>query len=65
LDQAARLIARGNLAAAMDGLLDILRQNKTYRKGLPKEILLALFSLLGEGDTLTREYRDELASVLF
>jgi putative thioredoxin len=65
LDQAARLIARGNLAAAMDGLLDILRENKTYRKGLPKELLLALFSLLGEGDTLTREYRDELASVLF
>jgi putative thioredoxin len=65
LEQAARLIARGNLAAAMDGLLDILRQNKAYRKGLPKEILLALFSLLGEGDPLTREYRDELASVLF
>ena len=65
LERAARLIARGNLAAAMDGLLDILRQNKAYRKGLPKEILLALFSLLGEGDPLTREYRDELASVLF
>ncbi|HET7011266.1 MAG TPA: tetratricopeptide repeat protein [Anaerolineales bacterium] len=65
LDQAARLIVRGNFPAAMDGLLDILRQNKTYRKGLPKDILLALFSLLGESDSLTREYRDELASILF
>jgi putative thioredoxin len=65
LRQAARLIGRGNLPAAMDGLLDILRQDKTYRKGLPKDLLLALFTLLGEGDPLTREYRDELASVLF
>jgi putative thioredoxin len=65
LDRAAELIARGNLPAAMDGLLDILRQNKTYRRGIPKDILLALFSLLGEGDPLTREYRDELASILF
>ncbi|HSB90792.1 MAG TPA: tetratricopeptide repeat protein [Anaerolineales bacterium] len=65
LRQAARLIGRGNLPAAMDGLLDILRQDKSYRKGLPKDLLLALFTLLGEGDPLTREYRDELASVLF
>ena len=65
LNQAVRLVARGNLPAAMDGLLDILRQNKTYRKGLPKDLLLALFALLGEGDPLTREYREELASVLF
>lgn len=65
LYQAARLIGRGNLAAAMDGLLDILRQEKSYRAGLPKQVLLALFSLLGDQDPLTRKYRDELASVLF
>jgi len=65
LRQAARLIGRGNLPAAMDGLLEILRQDKSYRKGLPKDLLLALFTLLGEGDPLTREYREELASVLF
>jgi putative thioredoxin len=49
----------------MDGLLDILREDKQYREGLPKDILLALFALLGDGDPLTRQYRDELASVLF
>jgi putative thioredoxin len=65
LDRAARLIARGNVPAAMDGLLEILRQDKAYRKGLPKDILLGLFFLLGEGDPLTREYREELASILF
>lgn len=65
LYRAVKLIARGNLPAAMDGLLDILREDKTYRGGLPKQIMLALFSLLGDQDPLTREYRQELASVLF
>jgi putative thioredoxin len=65
LHQSARLIARGNLPAAMDGLLDILRQDKSYRKGLPRQLLLALFLLLGDEDPLTRQYRDELASVIF
>lgn len=65
LYQAARLIGRGNLPAAMDGLLDILRQEKTYRGGLPRKVFLALFSLMGDQDPLTRKYRDELASVLF
>ncbi len=63
--QAGRLIARGNLPAAMDGLIDILRQDKRYRDGLPREILLGLFAILGDEDTLTQQYREELASVLF
>jgi putative thioredoxin len=63
--QAARLISQDNIPAAMDGLLGILREDKEYREGLPKDILLALFALLGDGDPLTREYRDELASILF
>jgi putative thioredoxin len=63
--QSARLILRGNLPAAMDGLLDLLRQDKNYRNGEVKAILLAIFQLHGEDDPLTREYRDELASILF
>ena len=65
LSQAMRLFGRGNVPAAMDGLLDILRQDKHFRKDLPKRILLAIFTLLGDDDPLTREYRNELASVLF
>jgi putative thioredoxin len=65
LHQVARLIQRDNLPAAMDGLLDILREDKGYRDGLPKDALLGLFSLLGDEDPLTRRYRDELASILF
>lgn len=63
--QAARMMVRGNIPSGMDGLLEILRQDKKYRNGEPKDILLAIFELLGEDDPLTREYRDELASILF
>jgi len=63
--QAARLMQRGNLQAAMDGLLEALRQDKHYRGGAAKAVLLACFALLGENDPLTREYREELASILF
>lgn len=63
--QAARLLRRSNFEAAMDGLIDVLRQNKRYRKGEPRNVLLAIFDLLGDSDTLTQTYRNELASVLF
>lgn len=63
--QSARLIVKGNLPAAMDGLLDLLRFDKKYRDGEPKALLLAIFELLGDDDPMTREYRNELASILF
>lgn len=65
LYQAGRLIGRGNVPAAMDGLIDILRKDKRYRDGLPRKILLGLFNILGDEDELTQQYRGELASVLF
>ncbi len=65
LHQAGRLILLDNLPAAMDGLLDILRQDRHYRSDLPRKVLLAIFQLLGDEDELTRQYRDELASVLY
>ncbi len=62
---AVRLASRGNLPAALDGFLDILRQNKTYRRGRARQVILSLLELLGEEDPQTRPYRSELASVLF
>ena len=62
---AVRLASRGNLPAALDGFLDILRQNKSYRRGRPRLVILSLLELMGEADPQTREYRAELASVLF
>lgn len=61
--QVSHIWARGNFTAAMDGLLDVLRQDKNY--GEAKAVLLAIFELLGDVDPLTQTYRRELASVLF
>ncbi len=60
-----RLASRNNFPSALDGLLEILRQNKKYRGGKVQKVILALFELLGEDDELTRTYRAELASILF
>jgi putative thioredoxin len=63
--QAARLFRRSNLAAALDGLLEVLRLDKQHRNGEAKAVMLAIFEILGEGDPLTQTYRRELATVLF
>ncbi|MCP4362300.1 MAG: tetratricopeptide repeat protein [Chloroflexi bacterium] len=63
--QAGRLLMRDNFEAAMDGLIDVLRQDKRYRKGEPQKVLLGLFELLGDNNTLTQQYRNEMALALF
>lgn len=63
--QVSRIWGRNNFAAAMDGLLEVLRQDKHYASGEAKAVLLAMFELLGDDDPLTQTYRRELASVLF
>jgi putative thioredoxin len=49
----------------MDGLLDILRENKRYRDGSARQVMVALLELYGENNPVARQYRNELASVLF
>jgi putative thioredoxin len=60
-----RLVKRGNYEAAMDGLLDVIRQDKRFRQGEPRKIMLGIFELLGDDHPLTQSYRQELAQVLF
>ncbi len=60
-----RLAGRGNVEAAMDGLLDILRQDKHYRNDEARRVMVGLLDLLSAENPLTRQYRNELASVLF
>jgi putative thioredoxin len=62
---ALRLAYKGNFEAAMDGFLDILRQDKGFRNGEVRRIMLGLFELYGNESSITRQYRNELASVLF
>jgi putative thioredoxin len=60
-----RLAMRGNLLAALDGFLDILRRDKQYRQGEVKEVFIGLLELLGEQHPEVRQYRSELSNVLF
>jgi putative thioredoxin len=62
---ALRLGARGNFAACLDGLLDVLRENKRYRSGEVHRVVLGLLTVLGDDHALTPEYRAELAKTLF
>lgn len=62
---ALRLVKIGNIEAAMDGFLDILRENKRYRDDKARQVMLGLLETLGNNSTVAQEYRKELASVLF
>ncbi|HLF90861.1 MAG TPA: thioredoxin [Anaerolineales bacterium] len=63
--RALNLIKGGNFPAALDGLLELLRQDKNYRNGNVRKIVVAALEILGEESELTRQYRSELASILF
>ena len=60
-----RLAKRGNIPAALDGLLDILRQDKHYCNGAAKQLVLSLLELLGQDEAQSRAYRSELAMILY
>lgn len=62
---ALRLVGRGLLPAAMDGLLELLRTDKSYRKGEARKAAVGALLLMGDENELTRQYRQELASLLF
>lgn len=63
--RALRLISLNNIPAALDGFLEVLRRDRQYRKGQVKEIVLGIFELLGDDHPVTREYRPQLAMILF
>lgn len=60
-----RLAGRGQLPQALDGLLELLRENKKYRRGEARKVAIGLMTVMGEENPQTREYRNELASLLF
>ena len=60
-----RLASHTKYPMALDGLLDLLRQDKHYRGKTAQNVILAVLELMGEEDPDTRAYRAELASVLF
>lgn len=59
------LIQIGNIEAALDGMIEILKQDKGYRSGQPRKIILGVFELLGKDHPLVIDYRAQLANALF
>ena len=60
-----RLARSGKIEIALDGFLDILRQDKHFHDGQLHDIYLALLEVLGEAYPGVRQYRDDLSNVLF
>ncbi|MGB9668753.1 MAG: thioredoxin [Anaerolineales bacterium] len=60
-----RLIKKGNYFAALDGFLEILRQDKHFHHDQLKNVILGILEILGDEHPDTRYYRQELASILF
>jgi putative thioredoxin len=60
-----RLSSQAKYPIALDGLLDILRQDKQYRVKTAQQVVLGILEIMGKEDSDTRAYRAELASVLF
>jgi putative thioredoxin len=64
-ESSIRLAVRGNLYAALDGLMDLLRQEKHFRRDRARMVTLALLELVDPQGTQTLQYRKELTTVLF
>ena len=60
-----RLAKHGNILAAMDGFLDILRRDKHYRQDQVKDVFVGLLALIGEGHPEARQYRKDLSSAIY
>jgi len=60
-----KLAMRGNLLASLDGMIEILREDKHFGKDRAKYVVLGLLEILAPESDLVRQYRKELASILF
>ena len=60
-----RLAKSSKIEMALDGFLDILRQDKHFHNDQLHEIYLALLEVLGDAYPTVRQYRDDLSNVLF
>ena len=60
-----RLAKLGNILAAMDGFLDVLRKDKHFRQGQVKDVFVGLLALIGDSHPEARQYRKDLSAALF
>jgi putative thioredoxin len=60
-----RLAKTGKFELALDGLMDILRQDKRFGSGLAHKVILGLLEIISGSEETVHQYRAELASILF
>ena len=59
------LASQRKFPLALDGLLEIINQDKNYHNKIARDVILGILELMGNEDPQTRAYRSELASALF
>jgi putative thioredoxin len=59
------LAAQQRFIEAMDEFLEVVRRDRKYKDDGARKAMLALFTLMGEEQPLTRTYRQKLANTLF
>jgi putative thioredoxin len=62
---ACALAASGDMPAAFEALLGIIRTDRKFREGEPRKLMVALFDLAGSASPLAQEYRKRLTNILF
>jgi putative thioredoxin len=62
---AAAMAAKNNYREALEGYLEVVRRDRNAYRSQARQAMLGLFTLLGDDHELTREYRPQLAMLLF
>ena len=63
-DTAVRLIADDQIAAALEGLLVMLKKDKSFDDELARKTMIKVFELLGKGDAMATAYRRKMFTFL-
>lgn len=61
---AAKLVMQGEMAAALDIFLDIVRTDRKFSDDAARKAMISLFNLLGASNPLVLEYRRRLSMAL-
>jgi putative thioredoxin len=63
-DTAVRLIADDQIEAALEGLLVMLKKDKSFDDELARKTMIKVFELLGKGDAIATSYRRKMFTFL-
>ena len=59
------LAAEQRFAEALEQFLETIRHDRSYNNDGARKAMLAIFTILGEEQQISKEYRQKLANALF